>query len=102
MPSIQKLGFTVCVQEMKDGNHNDDCVSLALEYFASLHNVKVCIDCDDDSSRAEVEQVEAVLRRAADLHPNRPTLEVWATGKDFHHSASTPRKDVIKVVFHNR
>jgi hypothetical protein len=52
------------------------CVSLALEYFASLQNVRVGIKCDNDSSAAEVEQVEAVLRRAADVHPNRPTLKV--------------------------
>jgi disease resistance protein RPM1 len=38
MPSFQELSFDVYVQEfIKDvGNHDDGCVSLALEYFASL------------------------------------------------------------------
>jgi hypothetical protein len=34
MPSIQELLFTIYVQEFI--SHDDDCVSLALEYFASL------------------------------------------------------------------
>jgi disease resistance protein RPM1 len=77
MPSAQKLWFTLYVQEfIKDGNHDNDRVSLALEYFASLQNVYVRIHCDGASSAAEVEQVEAALRRAADAHPNRPTLKL--------------------------
>jgi disease resistance protein RPM1 len=77
MPSAQKLWFRVHVQEfIKDGNHDIDRVSLALEYFASLQNVVVNIHNDGASSAAEVEQVEAALRRAADAHPNRPTLEL--------------------------
>jgi hypothetical protein len=81
MPSAQELLFTLYAQEfIKDGNHDSDCVSLALEYFASLQNVAVIIYRDGASSAAEVEQVEASLRRAADGHPNRPTLRVTRTG----------------------
>jgi disease resistance protein RPM1 len=77
MPSAQQLWFRVYVQEfIKDDNHDSDRVSLALEYFASLQNVEVYIHDDGASSAAEVEQVEAALRRAADTHPNRPTLEL--------------------------
>jgi disease resistance protein RPM1 len=77
MPSAQELWFTLYVQEViKDGNHDSDRVSLALEYFASLQNIDVDIYYDGASSAAEVEQVEAALRRAADAHPNRPRLEL--------------------------
>jgi disease resistance protein RPM1 len=82
MPSVQKLSFAVYVQEfIKDGNHNNDCISLALDYFGSLQNVHVNIYRDGASSAAEVDQVEAALRRAADAHPNRPRLELnrWNT-----------------------
>jgi disease resistance protein RPM1 len=86
MPSAQKLWFTVCVQEfIKDvGNHDDGWVSLALGYFASLQNVQALIDSDDGTSAADVEQVEAALRRAADVHPNRPTVQVIRTVKALH------------------
>jgi disease resistance protein RPM1 len=81
MPSVQKLSFAVYVQEfIKDGNHNNDCISLALDYFGSLQNVHVNIYRDGASSAAEVEQVEAALHRAADGHPNRPTLQVTRIG----------------------
>ena len=74
LPSVHKLQFTVCVREVKDGN-DEDCVSLGLEYFASLQDVRVTIDCRG-ASVAEVEEREAALRRVVDVHPNHPTLEV--------------------------
>jgi disease resistance protein RPM1 len=81
MPSAQELRFKLYVQEfIKDCNHDSDRVSLALEYLASLQNVEVYIYSDGDSSAVEVEQVEAALRRAADGHPNRPTLQVTRIG----------------------
>jgi hypothetical protein len=81
MPRFQKLSFTLYVKEfIKDHNQDDGCVSLALQCFASLQNVQALIHCGDGTSAAEVGQVEAALRRAADGHPNRPTLEVIRTG----------------------
>ena len=73
LPSAHELSFHVSVREFKDVN-DDDCGSLVLEYFASLQDVRVDIDCRG-ASAAEVEQVEAALRHAAHVHPNRPTLE---------------------------
>jgi hypothetical protein len=88
MPSFQELSFTLYVKEfIKDHNQDDGCVSLALQCFASLQNVQALIHCGDGTSAVEVGQVEAALRRAADGHPNRPTLEVMRTGRN---SASTP------------
>jgi disease resistance protein RPM1 len=83
MPSFRELSFDAYVQEfIKDvGNHDDGCVSLALEYFASLRYVQALIDCDGETSAAEVEQLKAALLRAADAHPNRPTLKVIRTVK---------------------
>jgi len=74
LPSVHKLSFQVCMREFKDGN-DDDCGSLGLEYFASLQDVRVVIHCSG-ASAADVEELEAALRHAADVHPNRPTLEV--------------------------
>ncbi|RLM58010.1 hypothetical protein C2845_PM18G12920 [Panicum miliaceum] len=71
---VQELWYEVRVREFKDAN-DDDCGSLGLEYFISLHNIRVTIHCDG-ASAAEVEELEAVLRRAVDIHPNHPTLEV--------------------------
>ncbi|CAO2145219.1 unnamed protein product [Urochloa humidicola] len=71
LPSLQNLDFGIDVQDFKqDGND-----SVSLEYFASLQCVTLRVYCQG-ASAAEVEQVEAALRRAADVHPNRPTLEV--------------------------
>ena len=74
LPSAQELQFRVWMREVKDGN-DDDCGSLGLEYFASLQDVRVTIDCRG-ASVAEVEEREAALRRVVDVHPNHPTLEV--------------------------
>ncbi|CAL4982474.1 unnamed protein product [Urochloa decumbens] len=70
LPSVQELWFHIDVKGLKDGNG-----SVGLEYFASVNNVTVTIFCEG-ASAAEVEQVEAALRRSAAMHPNRPTLEV--------------------------
>ncbi|RLM70064.1 putative disease resistance RPP13-like protein 3 isoform X1 [Panicum miliaceum] len=69
---VHELSFQVRVREFKDGV-DDDCSSLGSEYFASLQDVSVDIDCRD-ASAVEVEELEAALRHAAHIHPNRPTL----------------------------
>ncbi|CAN6382161.1 unnamed protein product [Urochloa humidicola] len=71
LPSLQELTFWIDAHDFnKDGDG-----SLSLEYFASLQQCKVTIG-RSGATAVEVEQVEAALRRAADVHPNRPTLEV--------------------------
>ncbi|CAO2150288.1 unnamed protein product [Urochloa humidicola] len=74
IPSVQKLEFIVPVWAFIDGT-DGGCVSLALEYFTSLHSLRVAIFWEG-ASLAEMEQVEATLRQAADIYPNRPTLEM--------------------------
>ncbi|CAL4986761.1 unnamed protein product [Urochloa decumbens] len=75
LPSVKELKFWMHVQDFKDSNG-----SLSLEYFASLHSVSIRIVCRG-ASAAEAEQLEASLRRAADVHPNRPALEVKRSGE---------------------
>ncbi|CAN6226858.1 unnamed protein product [Urochloa humidicola] len=82
LPSLQNLDFGIDVQDFK---HNGNG-SVSLEYFASLQYGRVSINCEG-ASAAEVEQVEAALRRAADVHPNRPTLEVERYEEDLMISA---------------
>jgi len=75
LPSAYWLSFKA------HGNNDGDYGSLGLEYFASLQHVGVDIYCGG-ASAAEVEQVEAVLRHLADVHPNRPKLEVRRYGEE--------------------
>ncbi|CAN6381922.1 unnamed protein product [Urochloa humidicola] len=70
MPSAQMLKFRVLVPEFMC-----ICDSFSLEYFASVRNVSVQLECTGVST-AVVEKAEAALRHAADIHPNRPKLEV--------------------------
>ncbi|CAO2153096.1 unnamed protein product [Urochloa humidicola] len=80
-PSAQKLEFTVTARGFKNSNENNgDWGSLDLEFFASVKNLRVEIDCKD-ATAAEVEEVEAALRRAAEVHPNRPTLVMLRDGE---------------------
>uniref|UniRef100_A0A0A9ACI4 NB-ARC domain-containing protein n=1 Tax=Arundo donax TaxID=35708 RepID=A0A0A9ACI4_ARUDO len=73
MPSLEDLQFGVDVRGLKDANI--DCGKLGLESLPSLRRVKVEINCEDASVR-DVEEAEAMLKHAADTHPNRPTLEL--------------------------
>ncbi|CAL4986574.1 unnamed protein product [Urochloa decumbens] len=76
MPSAQVLKFSVHVPEFMD-----ICDSFSLEYFASVRNVSVELDCAH-ASAALVGEAEAALRHAAYVHPNRPKLEVRRTRED--------------------
>lgn len=70
MPSFDNLRFTV-----RMSLYGGSCGSLinGLDYFASLQNVSVVIECGG-ATAAEVQEVEAALRRTVDVHPNRPIL----------------------------
>ncbi|CAL4985825.1 unnamed protein product [Urochloa decumbens] len=71
LPSVQELRLWM---EVRDFNH------FSLEYFASVNNVTVTTYCCG-ASGAEVEQVEAAVSHAADVHPNRPTLTMQRLGE---------------------
>ncbi|CAL4979545.1 unnamed protein product [Urochloa decumbens] len=79
MPSAQRLEFYVHAKEFMI---SAGCGSLSLEYFASVRNVVVIVDCAFVTT-AVVEEVEGALRHVADVHPNCPTLEVRRAGVKF-------------------
>jgi hypothetical protein len=75
MRNLQELVFAdVPVRALhKDGNGS--WANLGLEYITSLHRVGVVVDCAG-ASADDVQKAEAELRHAAELHPNRPILEI--------------------------
>ncbi|TVU23886.1 hypothetical protein EJB05_26272, partial [Eragrostis curvula] len=78
MPNLEVLLSEIRVRALKDGN--GDCANVGLQYLTSLQKVKVRLDCSG-ASATEVEEAEAALRKATEVHPNRPTLEVEKLGQ---------------------
>ncbi|TVU38939.1 hypothetical protein EJB05_12336, partial [Eragrostis curvula] len=74
MPNLEVLSSRVFVRALKDGN--GDCANIGLQCLTSLQQVQVDLDCEG-ASAAEVEEAEAALRKANEVHPNRPTLSLW-------------------------
>ncbi|RCV39329.1 hypothetical protein SETIT_8G214700v2 [Setaria italica] len=74
MPNLQELWFDVPVRALyKDGNGS--CGDLRLECLPSLRSVQIAVDCEG-ASADDVEKAEAELRHTANLHPNRPRIEL--------------------------
>lgn len=74
MPTLQVLGFQVSVRTMPMREDHHYCDNLGLEYFASLRKVEVCILPLPRDTWGYERDLEAALRRAVQVHPNRPTL----------------------------
>ncbi|CAL4990786.1 unnamed protein product [Urochloa decumbens] len=74
MPNLQELQFYVPLWELYE-HGNGSCGNLGWECLPSLSKVGVLVSCsfgyDDD-----VEKAEAELRHQAEIHPNRPALEI--------------------------
>ncbi|KAJ1256680.1 hypothetical protein BS78_K335200 [Paspalum vaginatum] len=70
MPSLQVIKFEVRGKAPLQ-NHRY-CDNLGLEYLSSLREIRVRIYKLSDADAANLEKVEAALRRATDEHPNRP------------------------------
>lgn len=62
------------MRALKDGKGG--CGNIDLEYLSSLRKVYMYINCEG-ASFVEVVEVEAALRKALKVHPNRPTLQVY-------------------------
>ncbi|WVZ90787.1 hypothetical protein U9M48_037054 [Paspalum notatum var. saurae] len=72
MPNLQALHFRVVCQTGRAHGYCDNYVGW--KYLSSLREIKV----DLWDNKDEVEEAAAVaLRRAADEHPNRPSLRIW-------------------------
>ncbi|CAM0942649.1 unnamed protein product [Alopecurus aequalis] len=78
MPSLESIEFDVHVRALKDANFDFDFGSL--ENLPCLREVRVFIDCENTTA-TEVDEVEAAVRRAVDIHPNHPILEVHRWGQ---------------------
>ncbi|EEC66503.1 hypothetical protein OsI_32612 [Oryza sativa Indica Group] len=78
MPRVRFLHFSLLAWDnnMAIGNGSRGDLDLAMGHLPSLERVAVDLWCRK-ASRAEVEAVEAALRRATDVHPNNPTLVVY-------------------------
>ncbi|CAN6362574.1 unnamed protein product [Urochloa humidicola] len=73
MPGLEFLELFFFVRTLKDCN--DDCSHIGLECLTALRKVTVRIGCQG-ASVSEVEEAEAALRHAAEVHPNHVTLEL--------------------------
>ncbi|KAJ1256685.1 hypothetical protein BS78_K335500 [Paspalum vaginatum] len=74
MPSLQVLQFQIFGKAALDHRYCDNL--MGWEYLSSLREIRVSIYKPSDADAAQLETVEAALRRAADEHPNRPTLDI--------------------------
>jgi len=106
MPSLQVLSHVVFVAGQlhtmhqilptKDASGNLD---LGLENLLSLERVTVYVDCED-ADKSDVEDAEAMVRRAAEDHPNRPTLIMERIHEDLMFSdehALSPKQEDHKI-----
>ncbi|TVU23350.1 hypothetical protein EJB05_25709 [Eragrostis curvula] len=78
MPNLKMLEFAVYIKKLMD--ENGSCANLGLECLPSLEKVKVNFRLDE-AFPDDVKKEEAALRRAIEVHPNRPTVEVYTTGE---------------------
>ncbi|CAL5090046.1 unnamed protein product [Urochloa decumbens] len=72
MPRLEVINLNICARDVKVDNLSLD---FGLGNHSFLQGVKAHIDCYM-CFPTEVEEVEAELRHAVDIHPNRPTLEI--------------------------
>ncbi|CAO1943303.1 unnamed protein product [Urochloa humidicola] len=74
MPSLEVLDFWSHKRAVRE--HRRYCDNLCWEYLPSLREIRIEIQVPLGASDEEVEKMEAALRCAADVHPNRPTLHI--------------------------
>jgi hypothetical protein len=72
MPHLQMLSFLIYVRALRDHCYSDN---FGLEHLPSLREIEVEI-LYTAASAEEVDQVEAALRHAANVHPNHPVLVI--------------------------
>lgn len=74
MCNLEVLASRIYVRALNDGK--GDCGNIGLEYLSSLRKFEVFIHCDG-AYVAEVDEVESALRKATEVHPNRPALNMY-------------------------
>ncbi|CAO2150184.1 unnamed protein product [Urochloa humidicola] len=78
MPRLEDMVLCIKVFALKDANISFD---FGLENLSSLQSLTVGVDCAD-ASPEEVEEAEAAIRHAVDIHPNHPSLSVVRSYED--------------------
>ncbi|TVU23894.1 hypothetical protein EJB05_26280, partial [Eragrostis curvula] len=71
MPNLEVLRARIFVRALKDDSGK--CGNVELWYLTSLRKLEMLINCEGASS-LEVDEAEAALRNATEVHPNHPTL----------------------------
>jgi hypothetical protein len=77
MPSVESIGFAVHVRPLVDSSFDFDFSSL--ENLSLVDEVNFYLVCTGADAR-EVEEAEAAVRRAVQVHPNRPFLSLSRSG----------------------
>uniref|UniRef100_A0A0A9GHU1 Disease resistance R13L4/SHOC-2-like LRR domain-containing protein n=1 Tax=Arundo donax TaxID=35708 RepID=A0A0A9GHU1_ARUDO len=75
MPRLAILRFTFPVREAREFTSSNGGFDLGLGNLSCLQNVTVYLQ-SEGASKEEVEEAKAALRRRAEIHLNRPTLEI--------------------------
>ncbi|XP_044961963.1 disease resistance protein RGA5-like [Hordeum vulgare subsp. vulgare] len=70
MPRVQRLGFEDTVESIASGE-----VDCSMGHLPSLEHVQVFLE-RENSSDEDMETAKALLRRAAETHPKRPTIQI--------------------------
>nr|WKT26460.1 leaf rust resistance protein [Triticum aestivum] len=71
MPRVQRLRFWVSARSIVSGE-----VDCGMGHLPSLEDVEVCLE-RENSSDEEMETAKVLLRRAAEAHQKRPTIEIY-------------------------
>jgi len=92
MPRLEELRFSVYagywsgvvndvpLEQFPTKDEIED-LDLGLDNLLSLEKVTVTVDCSG-ATAAEVQEVEAMVTRAVENHPNRPTIKVDRAGEE--------------------
>ena len=71
MPRVQRLEFQVSARSIASGE-----VDCGMGHLPSLEHVEFCLQ-RGNASDEEMETAKAWLRRAAETHPKRPTIQIY-------------------------
>ena len=75
MPRLESVYFPIDVQETIEIADGSGCFNLGLQNLPSLQHITIYFH-RGGSSKGDVEQAQAALRQATEIHSNRPTLKI--------------------------
>ncbi|XP_004963180.1 putative disease resistance RPP13-like protein 3 [Setaria italica] len=95
MPRLEDITFSVNVFELVDANISFD---FGLENLSSLQSVTVGVHCADACLR-EVEEAEAAIRHAVDIHSKHPSLLVKRMDEDKMGTVDADSREVSRLMY---